>query len=447
MDRIFFYPSEIPATDDMLGMQVNTMRDLGRAFHALTGGATTVDGVDCTQTSPPTMAVNLSSGWIFYPTVVDSTAFGLLPADITGLMKAGGVSSQTMPIAAPTEAGMEVVYLLEAAGREYDNDPTVLFFRNSANPNMPLSGPANSGQPLNKLRSSVCALQLKAGAPAPVGQAVAPPVDAGWVPLWLITVSNGALSITSANIKPAPGAPRFKGSLSNALGSGDLSGYATHAEVNNESAARVAADAVLQIEIDTKHVGWRNLQVFTINSAWVVPDNVDRVRVTIVGGGAGAGSSGSTLAGGGGGAGATGIAVVAGLTPGTSIPMTIGAAGNGGLNGAQGAAGGSSSFGVYVTSGGGSPGQGGNTGQGGGAGGPAYGATLTVGGGAGGDGSSGLNRGGDGAASSFGGGGRASSALGVVQNGVAWGSGGGAGYFNSNVPGGSGQQGIIVVEW
>lgn len=445
MDRVIVHPSQLPAAEDILELQVNALRESGRLIAAITGSSPVVDGVNCAPTLPASMAVSMSAGTAFWPTVVDGGSYGVLAPDLRATMKSGSYEGQTIPVSAPVAPGTDVVFLVQATFAESDTDPLVLDYYNAANPSQPYSGPSNSGAAEYTRRADRCVVSLKAGSPAATGQAVAPGADPGWVPLWLILVHAGATAITAGDITPAPGAPRFTSRLTSSPT--DLSGYATNSGLASEARDRIAADAVLQVELDTKHVGYRNFVAFGTATTWVVPANIDRARVTAVGGGAGAGSSGTSLAGGGGGSGGTGISVIGGLTPGEGISLSVGAAGVGGTSGGNGAPGGSSSFGVYLTASGGQPGQGGATGQSGGSGGSAFGASLNVGGGAGGDGSSGLSRGGDGAASSMGGGGRAASAPGAAQNGVAFGSGGGAGYFSAGVPGGNGQQGIVIVEW
>lgn len=96
--------------------------------------------------------------------------------------------------------------------------------------------------------------------------------------------------------------------------------------------------------------------VFTSNSSFTVPEGVDKVYVSMAGGGAG-GSGGSWNAtddcgGAGGGGGETKYFVEIATTPGAIIPVTVGAAGAGGgiLN--SGGIGGSSSFGALSVLGG-----------------------------------------------------------------------------------------------
>jgi len=91
--------------------------------------------------------------------------------------------------------------------------------------------------------------------------------------------------------------------------------------------------------------------VFTTSGTFVVPAGITSLKVLVIGGGAG--SRGTTNTGngsGGGGGGGCGLRYIRDLTPGTSITVTIGA------GGAPVAAGGTSSFGGYISATGGNVG-------------------------------------------------------------------------------------------
>jgi hypothetical protein len=112
----------------------------------------------------------------------------------------------------------------------------------------------------------------------------------------------------------------------------------------------------------------RGTAVFTSNSSWTCPSNVTTVKVTSVGGGGG-GGGGYTWTdgdgynhdqpGGAGGAGTTTWTYVT-VIPGTSYPVSIGSMGGGGTSlGGTGTAGGTTSFGITLSSAtGGQPGTG-----------------------------------------------------------------------------------------
>jgi hypothetical protein len=86
-------------------------------------------------------------------------------------------------------------------------------------------------------------------------------------------------------------------------------------------------------------------QLFLGSGTFVVPAGVTAVYATVIGGGGG-GQSGPDGNARGGSSSIT--ALVTGLTPGASIPVTVGAGGAGGTN-SNGSTGGTSSFGAYVS--------------------------------------------------------------------------------------------------
>ena len=101
--------------------------------------------------------------------------------------------------------------------------------------------------------------------------------------------------------------------------------------------------------------------LFTSSATFMVPPGVGTVRVVTVGGGGGGGGghSGCGNSGGGGGGGRV-ISGVLAVTPGVSVPVTVGAGGAGAAGGgASGASGGTSSFGGALSAAGGGGGEGG----------------------------------------------------------------------------------------
>jgi hypothetical protein len=193
-------------------------------------------------------------------------------------------------------------------------------------------------------------------------------------------------------------------------------------------------------------------QSFLVSGNFTVPAGIFRIKVTVTGGGGGgAGCAANGSGGGGGGAGATAIEWLA-VTPGTVIPVTVGAAGVGGAAGANaGTNGGDSTFSTFCTGGGGSGGGTGGSLPSGGFGGTATGGDINL---RGGDGTDGESRApsfvaGNGGASFWGGGGRGgASPIGGLL-GRARGSGGGGAFDNigTAAPGKDGAAGIVLVEW
>lgn len=210
MDRTIVYASAIPQDTDILSPQRDAMIALGWLTQAVMGTNTGVAGLACTQTSPASMSVVVGPGVLWSQEVIDETAFGSLPADLSPLMKLGilpEAAGTIFPLAAPTTSGYSVNYLIEATFQETDTDPVVLPYVNAAYPSQPFAGPNNDGVASNTLREQTIALQLKVGAAAATGSQTTPAVDPGYIGLYVITVNYGQLAVTSSSITPYASAP------------------------------------------------------------------------------------------------------------------------------------------------------------------------------------------------------------------------------------------------
>lgn len=177
---------------------------------------------------------------------------------------------------------------------------------------------------------------------------------------------------------------------------------------------------------------------------WVCPDGVNRVKATVTGAGGGGARGSASQAGSSGGAGGTAIGYVP-VTPGTSYTIIVGAGGIGGnysgggtVNGANGA----SSAALGLTGNGG----GGAALLQNGAGGLASGGSLSIRGGDGQDAiSSSTGYSTNGGASFWGGG--LSSGTSDGPKGVTPGTGGCSAYSGIDIAGGTGADGIVVLEY
>ncbi len=321
MDRNLVYPGSIPLDSDLLTINRNTMVALGALTQAVFGTGSFVDGLTCAPTSPASMNVTISPGSISQLAVVDTQPFGSLPLDTSPLVKTGiNLASTSFTLVAPTTAGQAINYVIQAALLESDANPVVLPYYNASNPSIPYSGPGNAGTAQNTQRTQHVQLQLKAGAPATSGSQTNPPVDTGWVGLYVITVAYGQTAVTAASISVLPTAPflQFKlPSLRPGFGSGVAS--------------------------------------FLSSGTFTVPAGVTAVEVELWGGGSGSYASAANCPSGGGAGGGYARKRITGLTPGQVVPITVGAGGAGGTTGGGlPAPGGSSSFGSYVSATGGS---------------------------------------------------------------------------------------------
>jgi hypothetical protein len=322
MDRNLIYPGSIPLDTDLLSINRYTMIAIGVLAQAVLGSNSVVDGLVCSPTAPASLTITVGPGSITQLLVVDALAYGSLSADTADpLLKIGiNLAPITFSLTSPTTSGQSVSYLIQASFLESDVTPVVLPYYNSANPAQPYSGPSNSGVAQNTQRIQRVQLQLKAGAPANTGSQATPPVDNGWVGLYVITVGYGQSAVNASGIATLPTAP-FVGWKLPQLRPGFGSG----------------------------------IQSYTASANFTVPAGVAQVEVELWGGGAGSyASTGAAPSGGGSGGGYARKRVV-GLVPGQAIPVTIGTAGSGGaIGGAGPTPGGSSSFGTYASATGGS---------------------------------------------------------------------------------------------
>lgn len=322
MDRNLVYPGSIPLDSDLLSVNRNTMVALGALAQAVLGTGTYVDGLACTPTSPASMSVTVASGTISQLTVVDTLPFGSLPADTADPLVKMGVNLSPTPftLVAPTVSGQAINYLIQAALQENDTNPVVLPYYNAANPTQPFSGPGNTGVAQSTQRNQRVQLQLKAGAPALSGSQTSPPVDNGWVGLYVVIVNYGQTAVIAGNIATLPSAP------------------------------------FLSLKLPTLRPGFGSgSQGFQSSASFAVPSGVTAVEVEVWGGGSGSYASVSNVPSGGGAGGGYARKRIAGLTPGQTIAVTVGAGGSGGSTaGGMPSVGGTSSFGPYVSATGGS---------------------------------------------------------------------------------------------
>lgn len=209
MDRQIVYPGAIPLETDLLNTNKYTMIGLAKLASALMGTATYVRGLSCTANSPPSMLVNVSAGEIYSLQNVDGTAYSSLAADTThSILKQGIVMDSTsFTLTAPGTSGYSINYLIQATYTDTDSGATVLPYYNASNPSVAWSGPNNSGTAQNTVRSGVCTLSLKAGVAATTGTQVTPSPDAGYTGLYVITVAQGATTVTNSNINVFANAP------------------------------------------------------------------------------------------------------------------------------------------------------------------------------------------------------------------------------------------------
>ena len=186
----------------------------------------------------------------------------------------------------------------------------------------------------------------------------------------------------------------------------------------------------------------RGYKLLTSSTVFEVPADVTSMKVTVVGGGGGGAKSSTSTSGGGGGGGGVAIQEVTGLTPGSSIQVTVGGAGLGQTTaGKPGTSGGTSSFGSYVSATGGA----GGAPYSGGVGGTGSGAGLNFSGTSGVQTADGPGGGTCGGSTVRFGGSPGYSSGNPGQNATGYGHGGSG--TNSSSTSGKGSPGLVILEW
>ena len=223
MQRSIVYPGAIPLDSDVLGAQQNAMIGLGYALQATIGTGTYVDGLAGTQTTVPSLTINVGPGSVIAMETVDSTAYGSLGTNAAPLVKMGiNLTATQFTLPAPGTSGQSINYLIEAEFLEQDGSALVLPYVNPSNPATPYAGPNNGGVAQNTVRAQTVGLQLKAGVAATTGTQQTPATDSGWIPLYVVTVNHGQTAITTAQITIAPGAPFLTNKIGQAAWSNTL---------------------------------------------------------------------------------------------------------------------------------------------------------------------------------------------------------------------------------
>lgn len=233
MDRVVIYPGQVPFETDLLSTNRNVQIDLGMLRLALLGSSTFVSGLACNPTSPASLQVTVGAGSIFSYGVVDATAYSSLAADTTHQIVHQGIllDPVTLTLTPPGTTGQSTNFLVQASYATTDAGSTVLPYYNASNPSVAWSGPNNSGSAQNTVRKSQCVISLKAGTPAATGSQVTPAPDSGNVGLYVITVANGASTITAGNISTYTGAPFISETLTQKIS--QATGDARYAQLGN----------------------------------------------------------------------------------------------------------------------------------------------------------------------------------------------------------------------
>lgn len=163
---------------------------------------TCVAGLVATQTSTPSLTINIAAGRIYQFAPADAVADGSIAQDLSVIVQQGYAAAQTITLIPPS-AGQSQWNLIQAQFSQVDavraNDPNggVVPFYNAANPTQP------SYTSINTVRKAVCVLQVISGSAATTGSETPPTPTAGWVPMYLIDIAGGQTQITTAQVLQA----------------------------------------------------------------------------------------------------------------------------------------------------------------------------------------------------------------------------------------------------
>lgn len=209
MNRQIVYAGAIPLETDLLNTNKYAMLGIAKLASSLMGGNTYVHGLACTPSSPASMVVNVAAGQIYSLQNIDGTAYSSLPADTThSILKQGYIlDAQQFTLTAPSTSGYSINYLIQVTYSDVDGGSTVLPYYNASNPSVAWSGPNNSGTAQYTVRQGICTVSMKAGVAATTGTQITPSPDTGCTGLYVITVAQGATTVTAGNIATYANAP------------------------------------------------------------------------------------------------------------------------------------------------------------------------------------------------------------------------------------------------
>jgi hypothetical protein len=209
MDRQIIYVGQVPLETDLLNTNKNVMVGLSKLAAALLGTTTLVNGFTCIPTGPASLQVQVTAGEIYILQNIDGTAYSSLAADTAHQIVKQGILLDTVTLnaPAPVTGGQSINYLVQVTYQDTDALPVVLPYYNASNPSVAYSGPANAGTTNNTVRKGVATVAIKAGISAATGSQVTPTVDAGYTPMFVVTVANGQTQVTAPNIVTSGIAP------------------------------------------------------------------------------------------------------------------------------------------------------------------------------------------------------------------------------------------------
>lgn len=200
MDRGLVYPGQVPLETDVLFVNKSAMVGLAKLAAVAIGTGTIANG--CAASPGTGLTVSIAAGEIYQLANIDDTIYGSIALDTTHQIVKQGIAldATVLSTPAPGTAGQSINHLIQARFLEVDGSNVTLPYYNSANPTVPFAGPAGAGTSQPTRRNGTLELTVKSGAAAATGSQVTPTPDAGKIGLYVVTIANGALSVTSGNI-------------------------------------------------------------------------------------------------------------------------------------------------------------------------------------------------------------------------------------------------------
>lgn len=209
--RVLVYPNEIALETDILRTNMYFMTAVSILAQTLIGNgvsnSTTVGGLVCTPTGPPSLNVNISQGAIYQLADYDATPYSTIPADTTDMLYKQGINLGTFTFGTPfvVPGSGTNYYLIQAELTTTDVNSTNRPYFDSTNPTVPQFMSAAD------TRIDLVAFATK------LSTVSTPAPDAGFVGLYAVTIPSGSTVITSGMISIYPGAPFINQSFANTM--------------------------------------------------------------------------------------------------------------------------------------------------------------------------------------------------------------------------------------
>lgn len=209
MDRPIIYPLSVPDVTNLLYGWQRTMVALSKLASTVLGPSPTgawLDGFDIT--TPGGLAIQVAPGQVYVRTSVDANSYGVLNPDTNQILRQFLLDQySTFTLAAPTQSGTSITYLVQIGYETVDTDEQVLQYFDVSNPNVAFGGPNNSGQAQPTVRQDTCTITLISGAPGPTGSQQQPALSGNGVGGFYVTVAYGQTTLSSSDITTVNASP------------------------------------------------------------------------------------------------------------------------------------------------------------------------------------------------------------------------------------------------